>query len=385
MTFATLADYADINPSARSIDRSRDELVSFVPMAAVSEQGQLVAQEKRRLTEVTKGYTCFERSDVLLAKITPCMENGKAALLHSLETRCGFGSTEFHVLRARPGVDPRFLFYLVWNQTFRDEAAKHMTGTAGQKRVPASYLKQLKVPRIAPSDQRRIADIFDKADAIRRKRREAIALTEELLRSAFLEMFGDPVTNLKGWEVKALGDVVQFTTGKLDSNAAVSNGDYPFFTCSRETSRIDTYAFDCEALLLAGNNATADYSVKRYSGRFNAYQRTYVITRRSQDWSYGYLRQALEFKLAELKRKSKGTSTKYLTLGILLPLHIVIPARSEQQRFEAFDARVSKLRVQLTSAECEAERLFESLVQRAFNGELSRQEDNSSTPIQRRG
>jgi len=71
---------------------------------------------------------------------------------------------------------------------------------------------------------------------------------------------------------------VNIKTGKLDANAAVEGGQYPFFTCSRDIFAIDTYAFDCEAILLAGNNAVGDFNVKHYNGKFNAYQRTYVIT-----------------------------------------------------------------------------------------------------------
>jgi len=82
----------------------------------------------------------------------------------------------------------------------------------------------------------------------------------------------------KGWEIKKLGNLTTIKTGKLNANAMVENGDYAFFTCSREVFRIDNYAFDCEAILLAGNNASGDFNVKHYKGKFNAYQRTYVIT-----------------------------------------------------------------------------------------------------------
>lgn len=80
------------------------------------------------------------------------------------------------------------------------------------------------------------------------------------------------------WQPTTLGELINFTTGKLNSNAAVVDGEYPFFTCSPETLSIDTYAFDCKAILLAGNNANGQYPIKIYSGKFNAYQRTYVIT-----------------------------------------------------------------------------------------------------------
>src|SRR5688500_13691276 len=106
----TLAEYVEINPPAHSIDRTSRELVAFVPMAAVSEAGTVASPQLRPLADVAKGYTYFERNDVRMAKITPCMENGKAALIDSSESRRGFGSTDFHVLRPKPGVEPRFVF-----------------------------------------------------------------------------------------------------------------------------------------------------------------------------------------------------------------------------------------------------------------------------------
>ncbi|MEZ4594631.1 MAG: hypothetical protein R3D55_26325 [Chloroflexota bacterium] len=103
--------------------------------------------------------------------------------------------------------------------------------------------------------------------------------------------------NPMGWEVKELDDVIDFRTGKLDANAAVGDGQYPFFTCAREVSQIDHFAFDEEVLLMAGNNASADYWVKHFKGKFNAYQRTYVMTLKIPDLSYKYMRMATEYKL----------------------------------------------------------------------------------------
>jgi len=98
----------------------------------------------------------------------------------------------------------------------------------------------------------------------------------------------------KGWEVKCLGDLVNIRTGKLDANAMTVGGQYPFFTCSREIFSIDKYAFDCEAILLAGNNASGDFNVKHYKGKFNAYQRTYVITIEDENKVlYSYLKHHL--------------------------------------------------------------------------------------------
>src|SRR5579864_3697796 len=102
---------------------------------------------------------------------------------------------------------------------------------------------------------------------MRRKRRESLRRLEGLRRAIFLDLFGDPTANSRNWPEKKLGDLLHFRTGKLDSNAAVPSGQFPFFTCSKEDLRIDVAAFDCEALLLAGNNASGDYSIKFYRGK----------------------------------------------------------------------------------------------------------------------
>ena len=136
-------------------------------------------------------------------------------------------------------------------------------------------------------------------------------------------------------------DVFNTTTGKLDSNAAVDSGQYPFFTCSKEVLRIDKYAFEQEALLLAGNNAAGKYDVKYYNGKFNAYQRTYVLGLK-EDWSYRLFQYQLEDKLVYLQQQSLGGLTKYLTLKILGELEFVIPPKDKQEEFELFVAQVDK-------------------------------------------
>ncbi len=133
------------------------------------------------------------------------------------------------------------------------------------------------------------------------------------------------------WRVEKLGELVSIKTGKLDSNAAISNGQYPFFTCSRDTLRIDTYSFDCECVLLAGNNAAGIYPIKYFRGKFDAYQRTYIL--RSTDdrlLSNRFLFYALQPKLDMLKSISTGATTKFLTLAILRDLDISIPPRTTQ-------------------------------------------------------
>ena len=135
----------------------------------------------------------------------------------------------------------------------------------------------------------------------------------------------------ESWGVVRLGDLCTFTTGKLNSEKAIEDGQYPFFTCSQETFRIDSYAFDQEAILLSGNNARGIFSVKYYKGKFDAYQRTYVITiKDTKRLSYRYFLYDLFLKLELLRRQSIGATTKYLTAAIIRNLELTLPPLSEQ-------------------------------------------------------
>ena len=140
--WTTLGEIARINhrnPAIRDLD---DELpVTFVPMAAVdAESGTIASPETRPLSKVRKGFTSFAESDVIFAKITPCMENGKAAIARGLVNGLGFGSTEFHVLKPERGIISEWLFCFVRQFQFRQDAKASFAGTAGQLRVPSSFL-----------------------------------------------------------------------------------------------------------------------------------------------------------------------------------------------------------------------------------------------------
>lgn len=210
-----LADVVDINPKI-SVDAAQ-ESVAFLAMADVTEGGQIAQIQSRSLSEVSKGYTVFQNDDVLLAKITPCFENGKAVHVAGLFSGVGFGSTEFHVLRPSSKVDGRFLFHLIWNPLFRQQGAKRMTGSAGQKRVPTAFLAdyELELPSVA--EQKRIAAILDKAESLRRKRQEAIRLADDFLRAAFIDMFGDPTANNWQWPERTIVEIAIVTTGNTPS------------------------------------------------------------------------------------------------------------------------------------------------------------------------
>lgn len=147
----------ELNPRPDRGALPDDLEVSFVPMASVeAATGRIDATAVRRFGEVKKGYTVFREGDVLFAKITPCMENGKMAVARGLRNGVGCGSTEFHVLRPKPGVDAQYVYHFVSSARFRAKAAHHMSGAVGQKRVPASFLEQCEIPLPNLAEQRRI-------------------------------------------------------------------------------------------------------------------------------------------------------------------------------------------------------------------------------------
>lgn len=186
---ARLGDVCIINPKVPPIDDSM--LVSFVPMQRVGEEGEFDPSEQRTYADVKKGFTYFADADVLFAKITPCMENGKGAIACGMENGIGFGSTEFHVLRPnKKMMMGEWLYYLTVCPTFRKEAERNMTGSAGQKRVPKSFLENYHVNIPVLSEQHQQVQVLNNIFALLSLRKQQLAKLDELVKSRFMEQFG---------------------------------------------------------------------------------------------------------------------------------------------------------------------------------------------------
>ena len=147
----TLDQVAYINPPGAATVVPDGQAVTFVPMAAVEElTGRMSVALSKPFAEVKKGFTRFRDGDVLFAKITPCMENGKIAVARGLAGGIGCGSTEFHVLRPRSAVSAEYLRYFLVRSVYRQEAQRNMQGAVGQRRVPVDFLRQSALP-LAPA------------------------------------------------------------------------------------------------------------------------------------------------------------------------------------------------------------------------------------------
>ncbi|MDD6472819.1 MAG: restriction endonuclease subunit S [Bacteroidales bacterium] len=179
-----LGDCCELNPRRSSISLSDTDMVSFVPMPCVSENGYLQDVADEEYGKVKKGFTYFENNDVLFAKITPCMENGKGAIAQELTNGIGVGSTEFHVLRPLEGKSNSYwLLALTRMSIFRERASKNMSGTGGQKRVGAPFLDNFMVGLPPIEEQIRFERIYKQADKSKFELRKSIDAIDAVIKS----------------------------------------------------------------------------------------------------------------------------------------------------------------------------------------------------------
>ena len=205
-----LADVAEINPRRPPIRIEPHTPVTFIPMAAVGEDcSGILVREQRDYREVERGYTYFEENDALFAKITPCLQNGKHALASGLRDGFGFGTTEFHVVRSGPNLDPRHLFRTLTQAPNIEKCARSFSGTAGQQRVQPEVLRSL--PLLLPplAEQRAIAAVLDAIDEAIERTEEVIVATERLRDALLHELLtrGLPGQHSEWADVPGLGSV----------------------------------------------------------------------------------------------------------------------------------------------------------------------------------
>jgi len=160
-----LSDFSEINPRLKQKSNlTKTTKVSFIKMEDVSTSAKVINKKTKLYYQVSKGFTSFQNNDVLVAKITPCFENGKGGYVENLVNGVGFGSTEFHVIRANKKSYPEFLYHFSTYPSFRMKAESNMTGTAGQRRVPTDFFRTYQVALPPLKEQKEIAKILTSVD-----------------------------------------------------------------------------------------------------------------------------------------------------------------------------------------------------------------------------
>jgi type I restriction enzyme S subunit len=341
---------------------------------------------------LSKDKTSFQNGDVLFAKITPCMENGKCAIARELINGIGFGSTEFHVIRARNKIIPEWVYYYLRQANLRKEAERNMTGSAGQRRVPTKFIEEVFIPLPPLDEQKRIAAILSKADRLRRLRRYAGELSDGYLQSVFLEMFGDPVSNPRGWERTSIGDVIASSQyGTSDKSNSEQRG-YPILGMGNITysGKIDlttlayvelsedefkTLRLEPGDIIFNRTNSTELVGkTAHWNYEFDAVLASYLVKLKlKQDILPDYFTSLLNtdyYKRLFQERCRKAVGQSNISPTLLKEFPVLIPPLPLQQKFTQIVQNYERLRAQQRESARQAEHLFQSLLHSAFRGEL---------------
>ena len=336
-----------------SVDEYWNGDVKWITPAELDADSYYIHDSVKHITELGRtktGLSYMPVGTVILSSRAPI---GKTAIL-GCEMCCNQG---FKNLICTDRIFNEYLYHFLRAKT---NYLNSLGRGATFKELSKGIVENVLIPLPAIEEQHHIADLFASVEELIQTKKQQLDLFDELVKSRFVELFDG-----KGYPTLKWNEVFNTTTGKLDSNAMVEDGEYPFFTCAKEVFRIDKYAFDQEALLLAGNNAAGKYDVKYYKGKFNAYQRTYVLGLK-KDWSYQLFRYQLEDKLVYLQQQSLGGLTKYLTLKILGELEFIVPPMDKQNEFTAFVEQTDKSKLAVQQSIAELEELKKSLMQKYF-------------------
>ncbi len=456
--YTTLGDIGEINPKLVDEGLGGDMDVTFLPMRCVEElTGKLDLSLTRKLSEVKKGYTPFTNGDVLFAKITPCMENGKVAVVHSLSNGIGFGSTEFHVIRLPESLPRSFIFYSLIREDLRKDARANMTGSAGQLRVPGSYMRQIPIALPPLDEQHRIVakieELFTKLDAgveaLKRIKAQLRRYRQAVLKSAFegkltaewREAHKDQLEPASGLLERIKQERRKKASGRHKERPSLDTSNLPelpqgwVWSCFDELKEADKNSIKAgpfgsslrkESYVPQGYKVYGQEQVIRQDPRYGDYYinpEKYSELRSCavkpgdvlvslvgtigkvlvlpQDSAPGIInprlvKLSLDRRLANsryikaylessavcgfLRLSSHGGTMGILNLGILRTLPIPIPDPAEQHRIVEEIERLFSVADQIEKAVDnglrQADRLRQSILKRAFEGELVPQDAN---------
>ncbi|WP_024326324.1 restriction endonuclease subunit S [Thioalkalivibrio sp. AKL19] len=395
-TVRPLDEVCEIKPPKREV-RNRlnaDDPVSFVPMNDLGiREKWLLPKDEWPLSTVAGSYTYFADGDVLLAKITPCFENGKLGIARGLTNGVGFGSSEFVVLRPSEALDAEFLFYFLSQDSFRDAGARVMSGAVGHKRVPKEFIQGVEIPLPPLPEQKRIVAILDEAFAgiatavanTEKNLANARELFESYLDSVFVQRSGD-------WRLSTLGAEYDVRDGTHDSPKYTDAGRALVTSKNLRAGRLDLakvkYISEEDYVSIAKRSAVhkgdvllamigtignpvvvedePEFAIKNValfkvghnrSGRFLRY---YLMSSHAS---------------AKMMAEAKGTTQKFVGLGYLREFPIRLPELDIEtqlvEEISAIEFETGRL-YQISMRKLEAlEELKQSLLQKAFSGELT--------------
>lgn len=391
-----LGEACQINPRRPSLDVNPTTEVTFVPMSAVdAELGIIYTPEIKPFSAVKTGYTYFEENDVLFAKITPCMENGKSAVARGLLNNIGFGSTEFHVLRPIDSVLSEWIWLYVRKKDFRESARAAFRGGVGQQRVPAEFLQEACIPLPPLNEQRRIVAkvemLMEQVREARCLRQKAVEDTDRLWQAVLADTFPCPGTDLPpNWRWVRLGEVASrpqygFTKSatlhpigpKFVRITDITSGEIDWSKvpyCECDTKKLGKYRlYPGDVLFARSGSVGATILIKETP--YDAVFASYLIRVRFRESVLSeFTNLLLKAPVCQRQLIPQGAAQKNINARLIESILIPLPPMSEQRRIVAYLKVVQKkikfLEESQAQFETELQRLEQSILDSAFKGEL---------------
>ena len=398
-----LSEVCKITPSKKEVSDLDSKMdVSFLRMASVSEEGNIISHEVRKLQDVIKGFTYFKEGDVLLAKITPCFENGKRAIAKDMINGIGFGSTEFHVLRPSNKVTSDWIFYSISKDDFRNEAKNKMTGTAGQKRVPKRVVEQYAIPVPDIEEQNIIIDEietqFTRLDAAVKSlntiKQKLDIYRKSVLKAAFN---WEESKQLKEFCKDYKSDIVDGPFGSdLKRSDYVSEGlpvlkiqnIKPFkivlkkmdYVSNKKYSELTRHSFKPNDIILTKLGEPLGISAIVPENLIKGIIVADLVKIRTEGFNIKYLCYALNSPIISnhINLKQKGTTRPRVKLSVVRELPIPIATEIQQDQIvNEIDSRFSvidKIEQTVNASLKKAQQLRKSILKSAFEGKLVKYE-----------
>lgn len=388
-----LGEVCEIRPPKKEAKErlNSNDLVTFLPMEDLGVLDRSITPAKQKtLKEVEGSYTYFANNDVLLAKITPCFENGKIGIARNLTNGVGFGSSEYIVLRNKGGISEEYLFYYLSRETFREEGRKNMTGAVGHKRVSREFIANYEIPLPPLPEQQRIVSILERCFAAIDK---AKANAEQNLKNAkeLFESYLQGVFENGNWETKTLGEIAFVKSGgtPLRHKTEYWSGDIAWYS-SGELNNLYTTGPERHINELAIENSNAklflrgslligmyDTAALKMSilDRDGTFNQAIAGVKPNPKIDLIFILHAINAIKPEILNLRRGVRQKNLSLEKIKNIPIPFPSLKEQQtivrQLDALRVETQKLEAVYRKKIKDLEELRKSILQKAFSGQLS--------------
>jgi len=355
-----LKDAVKINPRSGELP---DEFI-YIDLESVK-KGYLIKETQiNKIGAPSRAQRLLNKNDVIFQTVRPYQKNNYFFNLDG-DYVASTGYAQLRVLNS-----PEFLYQALHTDRFVYDVMARSTGTS-YPAINSTDLSKIKLNLPTKPEQQKIAAFLtavdNKIEQLSKKQELLGEYKKGLMQQIFSQAIrfkADDGCDFPDWKEKKLGSLCEITTGKLDANAMVKDGQYRFYTCAKEYYKIDDYAFDTDALIVSGNGANVGY-IHHYQGKFNAYQRTYVLDSFTDNIVFvkfvldGYLHKRI------MKEKNEG-NTPYIVMGTLTDMKINLPSFSEQTKISNFLSSIDNKIEQVGKQLDESKQFKKALLQQMF-------------------